>query len=1294
MKKILSIGKKILIFLLVISMVSGTGYTGVVNNVNAASLTEVTIGDDWRNAEGNTDKGFYFTVSPSDSLESDITNWSIRYTPSKGGVYVNGVLNSEIKLVKVTESLYYIALSDYGISVQNEMKVKIDCEVTSGDTTVSYLPATFKYIGSGNWTLVEDEVVNETVSLGNDARNADDASDTTGGFYFITSPSDSLPYDTNNWTTKYEAISGGVYVDEELKSDVKLVKILANLYYVALSDSQITPVKGMKVKIDGVFGNENIHVKYNETTFIYEGSGKWQIDDGKDDEKDDEKEPVVNNTVTIGDDWRNNTGDTKTGFYFTVSPADELAYDTENWTKKYEAISGGIYVDETLMKDIRIIKVTESLYYVSLGDYQIEVKDGMKVKIDGIFGNSLKAVKYLPATFKYLGKGKWTLDTGIEEETLYEDSTHIYDLYDLNGVSKITVPKDSYYNLTDLKAKTNVGVKLHIQDMKNKDDVEDVTFGLSKAVANNVWVDSGYQIKISPSMGRILILTEAEKIVATTFSEEVKTDFDMEIAVVNMKDKDGKLKARKVYVKINDNEVASYLDYNLERELGTYMPVYATKNINVVLESCTKKGYVLVNKTPNVLDISKLNSGLKNVETKADACTHIGTATDSTNVAIRTKVKFNKSFSKYEEGRYDEVKFAFSKDSKETIWDENGTGYQVWLRPGQIFIGYDMDSYGTVVSYNLPKEFVLEIGTYDVQVRVQDGKKDKFVRNYGRMVYVKVDGQEVASWLDTNLKRKFGKEALVWHSTSTDITLTSLTSDKYLIRQKNKVYDLFDATGLSEAKLSKNAITKLGSLPKSSDMALKTKVKFNKKSEEFKIALSKTSNETIWDLEESGWQFWFRPASSQIFIGYGMSEYATVTAYEFPKSGEFVLEIGQRNVVYNNGKKYGREVYIKIDGKEITSWIDKDYNRTIGNYALAYASQNSNIVLTSLTTTGYIPVEKEAQVSDIFDLSGYAELELVKGQCINLGKIKNPKNKAVKMNVDLKKSTEMTEEFKLAIGKVSDSTIWDIEKSGWQFWFRPVSNQIFIGYGESEYAEVVGYEFPNRFQLEIGTSEVYLKNGKYYGFKVYVKIDGKEVVSWIDTDSSRKIGENVIAYASGYSNTTLSTLNTITTIPVSYIINDEVVDECKWIDTEAKVVQGKDTKINVTVKKDVNTKVDIYEVCQNETQLKCIGQVDNVYTYLTIKPKNTDKLIFKLTTAKLSTDKAKVYDLFEVMKKQSVTVKALEDVQIGNMYDNNGETGINSAVQFELDLPEGFNQVRFTILGDGDNVWSYHGAMF
>ncbi len=1115
--------------------------------------------------------------------------------------------------------------------------------------------------------------------------------------------SDASPVIVEGSVTK----NGAVLESDQFKLEKPWVTVpdWFNYYHIAFESGTTTFAVGDKLKLGLLISDDadSVRVQFDITFECTEASNNsspttavygWKV---ANDQTDVPAEvPVIATVDILNDEVRNSAGNCTDGFYFYVdsnadqTPDDDgLPYDSANWTIRYSALDGGIYAGEELQPDIMIVKVTENLYYVPLKEnksYDVVPTEGMKITIHGKFGSATQAVQYNEATFEYLGSGNWKLAGSVESEVLSQEAMTVYDLYELTGVSEVQITPDAYFNLTDLKKITNVGLKLHVPKTNYTKDTDEVAFGFSKAVANNLWVASGYQVKINPQMGRILILEGVDTVVAQTNIADVQDAFDLEFGVANMVNQEGELRARKVYVKVNDVEVLSWLDENLERELGTYVPAFATARHDVKVQSITHAGYELVYKTPVIQDISELNGGLAYTDSKETQCVLIGEAKHSTNVALRTKVKLDEVFAAGED-----LKLAFSKTSTNNIWEAEESGWFVWLREGQVLIGSDMETVNTIVRHPFTDEFLLEVGTYDIEVH----KAGEKIEDYGRMVYVKIDGVEVATWLDKNMDRTLGKNAIIYTSENISVRLQSLTSTRYLIRKSNVVYDLFDSLGLCEVTLNKNSITKLGSMKDTTQVALKTKVTFNKESEEFKLALSKTSPDTFWDAEGSGWQFWFRPVSNQMFIGYGVDSYGALVGYDFQgmEKENFILEIGERDVVYNTGEIYGREIYIKIDGEEVLSWVDTDYSRKLGTYATAWASENSNVKLESLTTTGYVPVDATAVVKDIFDVSGYASVDLIQNQCIHIGTLDTVKNTAVKMNVTFNKEAE---EFKIATGKVSDSTIWDVEQSGYQFWFRPASNQIFIGYGVSEYAQLVGYDFQmlqgNQFELEIGTRNVKFQNGKQYGTRVYLKINSEEICSWVDQDTTRVFGKNIIAYASTNADVTMSTLYQTQELSVLYRVNGKQQSSCELVEAKPIVVIGKDSRINICVKDASDVSVDYKGVFQNEVELECIGSFKKVYTYLTKAPKKTDTIVVELNTKKLTTDKAELYDFYDVSGKESITMKGQKDGYIGHIMKENGAGGINTAMRCILDIQNGeVNQIRIGYLGDNYGLWSTSG---
>ena len=115
-------------------------------------------------------------------------------------------------------------------------------------------------------------------------------------------------------------------------------------------------------------------------------------------------------TVTLNDDWRNDSGCTD-GVWFTTSEADALAYDTANWTTKYSMTTGGIYVNDTLVSGAKLVKVTDTLYYTAFDGCGITFAAGDVVKIAGTVTADGYTVAYTETSFQYDGNGAWDIYT-------------------------------------------------------------------------------------------------------------------------------------------------------------------------------------------------------------------------------------------------------------------------------------------------------------------------------------------------------------------------------------------------------------------------------------------------------------------------------------------------------------------------------------------------------------------------------------------------------------------------------------------------------------------------------------------------------------------------------------------------------------------------------------------------------------------------------------------------------------------------------------------------------------------
>lgn len=1226
------------------------------------NVTDVTLAD--HAANKNKDANYiYFTVSPNTVLTTK--GWTAYY----GSVIsVNGgTVRSDIPIRCMTDGTYVVDFYDTDLQSASKegMTVKIEGDLSDGKKTIRMASTKFVYTTEGIWKLDNTPDMTNVTLADHVANGNKDAN----YIYFTVSPAIELA--TTGWKAYYGpviSVNGG-----NVRSDIPIRSVDAGTYVVDLygTDLQNASKDGMKVKLEGELSDGTQTIGITATEFRYNNAEqKWEL-------YDPSKEPV-GMTVTIDTDSRNKVGEQ--GIYFTVSPIDELEY-SDSWKIKYYGEC--IYVDTQLKENIPIIKIGPALYYLGLADVGITSVEGRKVKIDGEISDGSHKVEFTPATFVHRN-GKWVLEGSVEDQVIQPATVQTLDIYEITNLSTVTLPgKEKNYNLGDLGQKSNVELAMQIDELQKP-----IVFGLSKTVANNVWVESGYLIEVNPSDGFIKILTGSGVSQVTLKGQDFSNPFDFAYGVVDMYPTSGGTEpvARKVYVKKDGAEILSWLDWDVNRELGTYVPIWSQGS--EVLNSIDYAGYELQSKTPTVQDISELIDGVRNFTTSPKREVMVGTASGVKNHGIRMKVKWHENQAITKEG--DELLLSFGNSSTEGIWMGEEGGYNILFTNTGIRVQHCSNSkiYESV-KFEIPQdEFLLEIGTYDRAIYQHDVK----IQDHSRVVYVKIDGVEVLIFSDADLDRKLGKNLWVYTSENVTADLWSLTSDKYLIKDQVVVADLYDVAALSRKTLSQGSEMYLGAMKKETNVAFRTKVKVSKDCPEVYFGLSK-ADKRMWDIDESGWQFWIKPKTQQLFLVYGGNTIGSLRAYEIPE--EFVLEIGERNVRYNDGKKYARQIYVTINGEEALTYMDKDFSRKLGTYLCTYASKGYDVVLESLTTKGYVPTEKNIKATDIYDISGYASMSLSEG--LNyLGQLQAEKNSAIKMRV---KAPLDTEEFGISIGKSVAHTITedvtDASVSGWNLWFRPTYDNIEIQYGYYKKGTSFTYDFSESFVLEVGSRDVYYENGKYYGYEVYVKIDGKTIGSWLDEDvKKRTIGTHVMASLATVEDVTFETLYDTVTLPVEYVVNGTVQDKVDNVKADTKVVAGKPSKITISTLIHAESKLYNRGVALNETTLTPLDAKDtpagkDVYEVTADKG---DKVVLTLERRELTVDQPDVIlDMYEISNKQSLTVPGMLSGPLGNMMRDGERARTNSALRFKVTMPQVGGSVRWSMYSDSKTAWGFNG---
>ena len=372
-----------------------------------------------------------------------------------------------------------------------------------------------------------------------------------------------------------------------------------------------------------------------------------------------------------------------------------------------------------------------------------------------------------------------------------------------------------------------------------------------------------------------------------------------------------------------------------------------------------------------VQDVSELKMGLSEFAIKPGVQL-IGDAKRGTNIAIRSMVSVNTDAT--------EFNFGFSKT--EGMWD--GAGWQVWIRPrfNQVYLAHGETDWQVTGNYEFTKTaFMVEIGTVDMHEYI-DGVDQGL---YCRKIFLKINGEEILSYKDTDLSRNVGKKLYVLNSQdAVNGKLISLTSKGVALRElEPTVYDYYDLTGFAADTIPGGQTVLLGETQNSSNVAVQMQMTLSGDATEVRLALAKQQKDNFWDEAGSGWQFWLRPKWDTAYIAHGTNDYEVIKP--FPHTGTYTVEIGVRDVILEkNGKKIGdycRRVYLLINGEEIASWEDMNFDRPIGNCVMLLTSQDSQVSLSTMKKTAELPVETVIN-GEVVNTSEFVEVisQVVSGQ--------------------------------------------------------------------------------------------------------------------------------------------------------------------------------------------------------------------------------------------------------------------------------------------------------------------------
>ena len=490
----------------------------------------------------------------------------------------------------------------------------------------------------------------------------------------------------------------------------------------------------------------------NDITFYAEGLTVTQV----------APTPIAQPTETVNviNDSRNLTGSGTQGLYFGVTPADQLPFDDQKGAKQYSAASGGIYINGELTS-LTVNKWLENLYYIPLAQFCYPPQKGDVVTIDGVFGDGDHAVTFQKQSFVYDGEGNWEIGTYLRD--LREQKYIVQDVSELKmGLSEFAL-NPGVQLIGDAKQATNIAIRSIVSV---NTDATEFNFGFSKL--DGMWDGAGWQAWIRPKHSQVYLAHGETDWQVTGHYEFTKTEFIVEIGTVDMHEYidgvDQGLYCRKIFLKIDGEEVLSYKDTNLSRNVGKKLYVLNSQDVvDGKLISLTSEGVVLRELAPAVYDYYDL-TGFAADTIPGGQTILLGETQNSSNTAVRMKITLS--------GDATEIRLALAKQQKDNFWDAAGSGWQFWLRPkwDTAYIAHGTNEHEVIKPFPYTGTYTVEMGVRDVIVE-KDGKR---IGNYCRRVYLLVNGEEIASWEDMDFSRSLGNCVMLLTSQDSQVGLSTM----------------------------------------------------------------------------------------------------------------------------------------------------------------------------------------------------------------------------------------------------------------------------------------------------------------------------------------------------------------------------------------------------------------------------------------------------------------------------------------------------------------------------------------
>ncbi len=895
----------------------------------------------------------------------------------------------------------------------------------------------------------------------------------------------------------------------------------------------------------------------------------------------------------------------------------------------------------------------------------------------------------------------------------------VYDLYALKGVAQLTIAGQLQGVWGTTLGHVNESHKANVAFASNitVDEAQTVMLGLGLGdMSQAVQVSSGYVLEIVNKTGEgevdtVKIHRAGTQIFIQDTDEDFSGEHAFEYGIVDILEGDAVI-GKRIYVKLDGAEVFHYddrLNFLTEDKLGTKVDIYVSGN-DLLLGAA--KNYAAMD--ANVYDLYDMK-GMEQLTLEGRTSNPDNWGTTLGNVL--TEHKDNMAF-----------KTTVTMDEAQTVM--LGIGLTEQSQAVQLNSGYvleivtktgegevdtvkihraGMQIYCADQSIDFNGEYELEFGFVDLC----DLDADKKV--VGKRIYVKVDGEEILSYDDTvNALSgdKLGTKVDVYAS-GIDLPMTSPRNYQ---ATNATVYDLYDLAFRETLEVNHtddsgniNWGVLIGNVEEAhkGNVALKTKVNMSRdKQQNLIIGLGLNGH---WPVAGGlGYQIELIAdpdnENDSLCIYKKNADGDTVCCYNaeqgFDFNGSFQLEVGVVDLTDGEKNVVARRIYVKVDGKELMHFDDTKNvisGSSMGTVVAAYASSGS---VTLGTCADGIP-STSVKVYDIYDLLGRASVKLNRtdagGEVIwsnEIGQIMdtNHMNYALRVNMDTSQVDRSTMQ-ELILGLCKDSDLFD--KIGYRlslyFGTDGGTSLVLRDSATDQVLSSVNGVFPRSYELELGITDFFNSNKQLIGKKIYLNVDGEEVLSYVDKDTDRARGNLLCAYTT--SPIKMTTKYGYCTIPVTYVVGGETVETSKYITANTDVVAGKKSVIDIALaNKDEFTSVIMERVLLNGQPITPVSDKKGVYVFELENPSASDRLTVEIQVHNLTVDEAKVYDLYELTGKNKIVIPAYSVDQIGTLFADGQEGVLNRAIRFAYYIPETGGGLRLGYGSDTSDIWSRVGT--